>query len=347
VAAVAAAGGPSLGGLITDGADWRWIFLVNVPVGVVVFLRGRRVLTESRDASAARTDLLATGLLTAGVGLLAFALVQSSEWGWGDDRVAAALVVGAVVLVLFALRSRGRSDPVIEPALLRIRSFSVANAATLAFAAALFAKIFCDVLFLSTVWHWSPLASGLAITPGPLITAAVAGPAGRLADRYGPRAVAAPGALIYAAGCAWYALRTGAEPAYVADWLPGTVLTGIGCGLALPIYTSAAVSEVPAARFGTASAVNSMARQLGAVLGIAMLVAIVGHPSPAGALAAFDAGWIYATCAALVAAVATLALGRVRAGAGKSSIAPRVVAEPAERPLPKEPAITHKPRRAA
>jgi EmrB/QacA subfamily drug resistance transporter len=333
-AAVAAAGGPSLGGLITDSADWRWIFLVNLPFGLAAFVAGRRVLVEARDERrAAALDVVGIVLLILTVGLLAFGLVQSSDWGWGDARVIGALAAAAVLLPVLVMRTRRSAAPVVEPALLRIRSFTMANASTLAFAAAFYAKIFCDVLFLSSVWGYSALTSGLAITPGPLITAAVAGPAGRLADRFGPRAIAAPGCVIYAAGCAWYAVRAGAHPSYVAEWLPGAALTGIGCGMALPVLTSAAVSDLPAPRFATGSAVNSMTRQLGAVLGIAILVAIVGTPTAAGALDAFDAGWAYTAAAGLVAAALAVGIGRAGAArrtqvgaatsAGAAAVAPR------------------------
>ena len=154
--------------------------------------------------------------------------MKSTDWGFADGRVLVALGGGAALLPALWWRSASRAAPALELGLLRIRSVAVSNASTLALAAGFYAKIFCDVLFLSAIWGYSPLQSGLAITPGPLVTAAVAGPAGRLADRFGPRALIAPGAAIYAGGCAWYALRAGTSPSYVNDWLPGALLTGIG-----------------------------------------------------------------------------------------------------------------------
>ncbi|TMK38803.1 MAG: MFS transporter [Actinobacteria bacterium] len=333
VAAVAAAGGPSLGGLIVDAASWRWIFLVNLPIGLLAWGLGRRVLAEARDPEpGAFPDVAGIVLLAAAVGLIALGLVKSTDWGFADGRVLVALGGGAALLPALWWRSASRAAPALELGLLRIRSVAVSNASTLALAAGFYAKIFCDVLFLSAIWGYSPLQSGLAITPGPLVTAAVAGPAGRLADRFGPRALIAPGAAIYAGGCAWYALRAGTSPSYVNDWLPGALLTGIGCGMSLPILTSSAVAEVPPARFGTGSALNSMARQLGAVVGIAVLVAIVGRPGEIHGLSAFDAGWLYTASAALLAAVAALAL-RPRALAGPPTIS-RATAQQASSPLP-------------
>jgi EmrB/QacA subfamily drug resistance transporter len=307
-AAVAAASGPSLGGLLINASNWRLVFLVNLPLALLTWLLGRRVLQEGRDRGSAKPDLVGTVVLALGVAAVALALVESHDWGWGDPRVLGSLALGAAMLVLSPLRARRHPSPVIELSLLRIPSLRVANTAILLFAAAFYAKILCDVLFLTSVWKYSILTAGLAITPGPLITAIAAGPAGRLAERLGPARVAGPGAIIYAAGCAWYAVRAGTDPAYIADWLPGTALTGIGIAMAFPTLTSAAVIALPPRRYGTGSALNATARQLGGVLGVALLVAIVGNPSPAGALQAFDNGWTYAAIAALLAAGVALVL---------------------------------------
>ena len=138
------------------------------------------------------------------------------------------------------------------------------------------------------------LQAGLATLPGPALTTVVAGPAGRLADRFGHRAVIVPGTLFFAAGV--MVLRSaGAEPDWLGLWLPGAILTGIGIGLAFPTLGSAAVRDVPDDRFATASAVNAAFRQVGAVLGTAILVAIVGDPaSLAEALGVSDGAYLFA-----------------------------------------------------
>src|SRR5205814_9096470 len=112
--------------------------------------------------------------------------------------------------------------------------------------AAFYGKILTDVLFLTSIWHYSVLGAGAAITPGPLITAALAFPASRLADRFGLAPVAAVGTVVYGAGCAWYALRAGTGAEYVMRWLPGTALTGVGIAMAFPTLTTAAVERLPA-----------------------------------------------------------------------------------------------------
>jgi NTE family protein len=213
-------------------------------------------------------------------------------------------------MVGFVARSRRHPSPVVELSLFSLPLVRMANCAIIVFAAAFFAKILIDVLFLTSIWHYSVLGAGLAMTPGPLITAILATPAGRLADRYGVVPVAAAGAVVYALACVWYALRAGTSPDYVGVWLPGAGLTGLGIALAFPSFTSAAVMSLPPARYGTGSAVNAAARQLGGVLGIAIAVSIIGAANRAAPHGAFVHAWTFAAISAGLAAVVALALGR-------------------------------------
>jgi NTE family protein len=169
-----------------------------------------------------------------------------------------------------------------------------------------------NVLFLTSIWGYDLLTAGLAVLPGPLWTTAVAGPAGRLADRFGHRAVIVPGALLTAAGI--MVLRSaGAEPDWVGVWLPGATLTGIGIGLAFPVLGAAAVRDIPVDRFATASAVNAAFRQVGAVLGTALLITIVGEPDTlVDSLASADRAYAFAALAALLSGAVALGLGTVR-----------------------------------
>jgi EmrB/QacA subfamily drug resistance transporter len=310
-AAVAAASGPSLGGLLVHLSSWRLVFLVNVPLGALLLGVCHRLPREQRDPAAGRVpDWVAVATLTAGVALLALALTQSAVWGAGDARVIASLGGSALLLVAFAQRCRRHAHRHVELVLLRIATVRTANLAILAFAAAFYAKILIDVLFLTSVWHYSVLRTGAAITPGPLITALLALPAARLASRWGLGRIAAAGALVYAGGCAWYALRAGPHPSYIADWLPGTLFTGAGIALAFPTLTSAAVAGTLPADYGAASAVNATARQLGGVLGIAVTFAFLGSPTLATAHPAFVASWTYCAITATAAAAAAMTLRR-------------------------------------
>ena len=180
------------------------------------------------------------------------------------------------------------------------------------FSAALFAVLLGNVLFLTGVWGYSVLEAGLAAVPGALAATIVARPAGRLADRFGHRAVIVPGALLFAAGA--FGLRAvTTEPDFLGAWLPWTVTTGLGIGMALPMLSAAAVSEVEPDRFGVASAVSSAFRQIGAVVGTAALVAIVGDPQTlAEGMARADRAYLFATLGSLAAAAIALSLRPVR-----------------------------------
>jgi EmrB/QacA subfamily drug resistance transporter len=314
--AVAAATGPALGGVLVDLADWRWVFLVNLPIGLAALVPARRVLAETRDpARGAVPDLIGAALLTAAVALLALGIVQGPEWGWGSAGVAGALAGGAALLALFVARSRTAAAPVVELDLFRVRSFAAANAAMVVYAMAFYALLLCNVLFLTGVWGYDVLTAGIALTPAPLMAAIAAPVGGRLSDRFGQRVVAVPGILLFSAGATLYAASMDATPDWAAEFLPAAVVGGAGVGLTFAALGSAAVAELPPARFATGSAVAACARQLGAVLGISILVAVLGTPEPGEALDAFRRAWLLMAAAGLVAALLAAALGRVRVGA--------------------------------
>src|SRR5919199_5623610 len=312
--AVAAATGPSLGGVLVDAASWRWVFFVNLLIGLAALVPARRLLRESREARPGPLpDGLGVALLVAGVGLLSLGIVKGPDWGWGSSQVLGALAGGVVLLVLLAVRSARHPAPVVELSLFRVRSFAVADAGVFLFALGFYALLLANVLFLTRVWGYSILTAGFALTPGPLMAAVMAPVGGRLSDRFGQRVVALPGGLLFGAGCLGLAASTGGHPEYVADFLPWMVLTGSGVGLSFAAWGSAAVAELPPSRFATGSAVSSCFRQLGAVLGIATLVAVLGTPAPADAVSSFHDAWHLMAIPATTAALLALALGRVHA----------------------------------
>jgi EmrB/QacA subfamily drug resistance transporter len=308
--AVAAALGPSLGGVLVEEAGWRWVFFVNVPIGLLALVPARRLLRETRDPAGVLPDGLGSALMVAGVGALALGIVQGPDWGWGSGGVLGAFGVAAVLLPLVVFRSARHRAPVIELGLFRARSFAVANAGMVAFSTAFYALLLCNVLFLTGGWGYSILEAGFAVTPGPLMAALTAPLGGGLSDRFGQRLVALPGALLFAAGCALFASGVDATPDYVSEYLGPTILTGAGVGLSFASWSSAAVAELPPARFATGSAVLACLRQIGAVLGIAALVAVL-EAAPPGVEGFTDAWTLMAITAGVVALLA-LALGRVR-----------------------------------
>jgi EmrB/QacA subfamily drug resistance transporter len=326
VGGVAAAAGPPVGGLLVQ-AGWPLVFLVNVPIGIVLLAVAARVLRETReDAGAPRPDLGGALLLTAGIGALVFGIVKAPEWGWASVSTVGVLVAAVALLAGLAFRSVRHPTPVVEPALLRHRQFALANLAGLLFFMAFGAMLLSSVLFLTGVWHESVLRAGLQVAPGPAMAALFAVPAGRLAERWGERVVGALGGLLFAAGGAWWIARVGVEPSYAATFLPGMMVGGAGVGLVIPSLFSAATASLPPERFATGTAVTSMSRQIGVALGIAVLVAVLGTPTAADAVARFSDGWAVMVGSALAAAAAFAALGTAGSPAGAGT---RAVAEPA------------------
>ena len=331
-AAAAAAVGPTLGGALVELSDWRLVFLVNLPLGVAVLLAGRRYLPRPKIADSRLPDLPGAAMLALSLAAVTLAIVEGNDWGWGSAATLGTFAAAALLLAGVIARSRTHPRPIVEPELFAHSSFRIGNLGTLLFAAAFFSLILGNVLFLTSVWGYTILQAGLATLPGPTLSTLVAGPAGRLADRFGHRAVIVPGTLFFAAGV--MVLRSaGAEPDWLGLWLPGSALTGIGIGLAFPTLGAAAVRDVPIDRFATASAVNAAFRQVGAVLGTAILVAIVGEPlGLPEALDASNNAYMFAVCASLAAGAVTLVLGRAPSRRGQLVGAPAgALTDPAPR----------------
>ncbi|MDX6657827.1 MAG: hypothetical protein QOH62_2620 [Solirubrobacteraceae bacterium] len=311
VGGAAAAAGPLVGGLLVQ-ASWRWVFLVNVPIGIAAIAAGARTLRELREPATERADALGAVLLTGAIAALTLGIVKGSEWGWGGGRViglfAAALLLGAGV----AARSTRHPAPVIEPAVVRVRAFSLSAVAMLLFNVAFAGMLLSNVLLLTQGWHESILTAGLQLAPGPAMAALTAVPAALLAQRVGPRLVGFAGTLVFAAGAGLLALSAGETPHFASDFLPGIALGGVGVGLVLPSVQGAAMATLPPALFSTGTAKITMSRQVGAALGIAILVAVIGTPSPGHVVEAFQPVWRVEVFAALAAGGAMLAVGRRR-----------------------------------
>ena len=309
VAALAAGIGPPLGGLLITASSWRLVFLVNIPVGVVGLVLTQRVIVESRSPGRRRMpDLLGALMLALSVGSLVLAVVKGQEWGWSSASVIGAFGAAVVLGVAFAVRTARHHNPLIDLKLFRGRTFAVANGVTIVMAAGFYAYTLCNVLFLTGVWRYSILHAGLALTPGPFTAIAVAGLSSKLVERHGARVVAVPGAFIWAAGMVYFATTLGVQRDFLGQWLPGMVILGLGAGLTFPTLSGAAVRSVPGTRFAMATALNSVARQIGAALGVAILIALVNNPSPLEALDAFRRGWIFAAGCFIVGGALCVAL---------------------------------------
>ena len=311
VGGASAAVGPVLGGLLV-AVNWRWVFLVNVPIGIATLVIGWRRLPRLPGHAVERPDATGVILATAGVGLLTFAIVKASDWGWGSGRVIASLVVSIAAIAAFALHSRQSANPLIQPSLFRSANFTGASVVGLFFSAAFSAMLLSRVLWEQSVWGWSALTTGLSIAPGPVMVPLVAFlVTGRLIARCGAALVMAAGSIIFACGVAWWSLSIQTSPNYLSGALGGLILTGVGVGLTLPTIMSSAAASLPSTSFATGSAVVNMMRQIGLALGVAILVAVLGVAhGPLGELRAYQRGWWVTSAMALFAAVAALVLVR-------------------------------------
>lgn len=308
IGGIAAATGPSLGSAVIDTVGWRWVFYLNAPLCLVAVLFGRRLLVESRDPTATgRPDVLGAALGAGAVALLVLGIVQGDDWSYTDLRIVSAFVASALLLPLFILRCRTASDPVLDLTLLGKRFFAVGNAASFLFSVAFFSMLFSNVQWLVGVWGYSTIGAGFALTPGPLTAAVFAGPAGRWAERYGHRYVIVPGTLLFAVGMALYAVRLGPTPDYWGDYFLSNLLVGAGVGMTISTLGSASNAFLPPTRFAMGSAFNATTRQIGAALGIAITVALLGSGT---GLQPFDRTWFSMATVALAAGLVMLTLYR-------------------------------------
>lgn len=305
ISALAVATGPTIGALLITAWGWRAVFFVNIPIGLVTWLLGRNVLpAPAGDSARSHPDYGGAALLAGSLALVVLAISQGGSWGWATPGVIGALG-GAVVLgVTFLYRSAHHNEPVLDLTLFRSRPFTVANGATFVYGMGFFAMLLGNILFLTSVWHFSTLRAGLLVTPGPIVVAIVSGRAGKIAAKVGFRPVLLVGFAFFTAGLCWYRIRVGIHPDYPAEMLPGQLIAGLGIGLTFPILGAAAVSTLPFARFSVGSAVGQTGRQIGGAIGVAILVVLLGTPhGPAEALSGFDRVWTYAAITAVAAAL--------------------------------------------
>jgi EmrB/QacA subfamily drug resistance transporter len=273
---LAAAIGPALGGALVEAVDWRLVFLVNIPVGVLAVVAAQRVLTEQRADNVSRLpDLAGTAALAIGTALVVLAIVQGNEWGWSSAATIACLISGAVLVGVAFFRSSTHELPAIEFSLWRVPGMSIVNLGSLLSGITFFSFILGGTLFMTGVWHYSVFEAGLAITPGALSCAVVAPFAGGLAGRIGERWLIVAGSLIMGGANIYVGSQITATPEFVNLWLPAGLIAGVGIGMLFPGLASAAVRDMEPERLGSVIALNMTARQIGGALGIAGLVALL------------------------------------------------------------------------
>jgi EmrB/QacA subfamily drug resistance transporter len=320
VGGAAAAFGPPVGGLLVQ-ASWRWVFLVNVPFSVLALFIGVRILSEVKDPTAHRADLVGAGLLSIAVASVVGAIVKGSAWGWTSAATLGAFALAAVASAWLVVRSLRHPNPIIEPAVIKHREVALADLSSVVFFGGFGALVLGGVLFLTGVWHESVLRAGFMIAPGPLLAGLTAFPGGLLTARFGHRAVGTVGSLLFAAGGVWWITHVGLGPDYASAYLPGSLLGGAGVGLMLPSLGGAATAPLPPERFATGTALYAMGRQIGVALGVACLVAILGVARGPGAVTAFHHAWIFMAACSLTSGALLQGIRRTAPQTGPSLVA--------------------------
>jgi EmrB/QacA subfamily drug resistance transporter len=287
VIGAAVAVGPVVGGLITSGIGWEWIFFVNVPIGVgAVFLTLRQV-SESSDPEARGVDWLGLITFSGSLFLLVFALVQGNEKGWGSTEIVSFLIVSVVLFAVFIVAELRQSRPMLDLSLFRRRAFTGASIVAFSVSASMFSMFLYLTLYIQDVLGYGPLAAGVRFLPITLLSFFVAPLAGRLSVRVPIRLMLGVGLLLVSGGLLSMS-AVGASSGWTV-LIPGFILAGAGIGLINPPLAQTAVGVVHHSRSGMASGINNTFRQVGIATGIAGLGAVFQHQVTSKTTAAMSA----------------------------------------------------------
>jgi MFS family permease len=299
--------GALAGGALTTGLSWRWVFLINVPIGAVLVAGALVLLAGDRAARREPLDLIGAVTGTAGLAALVFGVMQSAEHGWASVPVVGPAVVGALLLVVFTLvEARFAARPMLPLRLFRIRGVAVGNAMLVLFGGITIALWYFTSLFLQDVLGFSALEAGIGQTPAAVTFVVVARLAGALLPRTGVRPLLLAGCGCFLAGFGRLT-RTAADSGYLTGVVGPTVLVAIGIGLAFPTLMAAATAEAPDGAAGIVGGLATTANQVGASVGLAVLATVAGgSPQAADPTAGYDL--VFLTAAGLGLAIAVLSL---------------------------------------
>jgi len=299
VTGLAVLGGPMIGGAVTEGLAWQWIFWINVPVGLVAIPLVLRKIPESRGVVRS-LDLGGSALITLSVLGLVWGVVRGESAGWASGEVVGSLVLGVLLLLGFLAWENRVGQPMVPLAFFRERGFSAGNAAAFFLNSALLGAVFFLAQFMQAVLGSGPLKAGLQLLPWTATLFLVAPIAGRLVDRYGERPFVVTGLALQGAGMTWIALI--AEPGMrYSEFVLPLIVAGCGVSMAMPATQSAAIGSLPRESVGIASGIFGMMRQLGGVAGVAVAAAVFAS---AGGYQSFSTGF---TRAMVVSGVLSLA----------------------------------------
>jgi EmrB/QacA subfamily drug resistance transporter len=309
LAGLAVALGPLVGGVVTEGIDWHWIFWLNVPIGAVATLLGLRLLPESYGATE-RLDLTGVGLVTAGVVALVWALTRANDIGWSSDQTIITLAAGGVLLAAFLAWENRVSEPMVPLRLFAVREFAIGNLTTYLMSGAIFAAAFFVTQEFQFARGYSPLGTGLRLLPFFATPMFISPLAGALSDRIGRRPIMVVGLTLQAIGFIWVAARGSLGTSWI-ELTVALLVAGIGISMALPTVPTAVLSAVSPEEMGKASGINYMAQRFGTVFAIAIGSAIFSTYGHLGTPASVTAGFKPAlwACAAFAALAAISAAG--------------------------------------
>jgi EmrB/QacA subfamily drug resistance transporter len=314
IGGVAVAAGPLVGGLVIEGIAWQWIFWLNVPVGLALIPLAKLRLRETHGPDKA-LDLAGLALVSTGLLGLVWGLINGNGHGWTSVSVVSALVGGIVLLAAFVAWELRTREPMLPMRFFRSRAFAAGNAAALLMNFGMFGAIFLLTQFFQTAQGYSPLEAGLRVLPWTLMPMVVAPIAGALSDRIGGRTLMATGLALQAIGLAWNAAVTDATVGY-GSLVGPFVVSGIGMGMFFAPLANVVLGSVRPGEEGKASGANSAVREVGGVLGVAVLASVFSQTGGYSTAEAFVDGLVPATFigAAVVAtgAVAALAIPRVQ-----------------------------------
>jgi EmrB/QacA subfamily drug resistance transporter len=274
VAGIASAVGVFLGGVLSQGLGWRWVFFVNLPLCVILLVSSFRLVSaERRSASLTHFDIFGAATVTVGMLLLIYTLIRVPQVGWGDWRTIGGLSGAALLLVVFVMNEQRHPRPLLPLSIFRIKGLGAADATQVISMAGFYSMFFFVTLYMQNVLHFSPIQAGSAYVPVTLGVAMSAGISSKLFERVGTRPIIVVGALVAAGGVYWLS-RIPVHGTYVSDLLPGLMIMSIGLGAVFTGVTTAANAGVPPDKAGLAAGLVNTSQWFGAALGLAIFSAI-------------------------------------------------------------------------
>ena len=310
LAGLAVAAGPLVGGAVTEGLDWHWIFWLNVPIGLIATALASRLLPESHGAPA-RLDLIGVTLVTAGVVAIVWALVRSNDAGWSSPEILSTLLAGSALLLAFLAWENRAAEPLVPLRLFRNRTFAIGNATTFFMSGAIFAAAFLIIQEFQYARGYSPVSTGVRLLPffaTPMIVSPIAG---AVSDRIGRGPVMVIGLTLQTLGFAWVAARGSLAASWI-ELMLALLIAGVGISMALPTVPTAVLSTVIPAEIGKASGINFMAQRLGTVFAIAIGSAVFSAhgnlSTPASVTAGFQPALWACVAFAVLAALTSIAI---------------------------------------